>query len=81
MKGMSPEALEIVKEGAPQFIMRVEEAAEKTRRHGRRARISLDLKAFYDDPMLLYASLWYAHTRGVGVFFPHQDEVETHSQR
>lgn len=70
MEEISPDALRLVQEGAPRFLKAVERAAKQSQRDNtQNAGISLTLDAFYDDPMLLYAALWYAYSQGVPVTF------------
>jgi len=66
MKDISREALDLAIEGAPQFIARIDRAGESAL-HRRRVRVISTLRTFNDDPMLLYACLWYACSRGVEI--------------
>lgn len=66
---ISSDALQVVQEGAPVFLVSVDRLARlpHTKSHMKIIRISL--ATFYDDPLLLYASVWYAATKGVHVIF------------
>jgi hypothetical protein len=67
MEGISQEALDLLMQGAPQFVKCVDEAIIKGQIRRGPAQVSVTLEAFHDDPLLLYASLWYAGTKGVNV--------------
>jgi hypothetical protein len=69
MQDISPEALQLVEQGASHFIHVVQRAAAESRQRKEPISVFLTLDAFYDDPMLLYASLWYAYSQGVVVTF------------
>lgn len=59
----------MVEQGASHFIHVVQRAAAESRQRKERIVVLLTLDAFYDDPMLLYAALWYAYSSGVIVTF------------
>ena len=60
---ISPEYRQFVQDHAPRFA----EAVDRVRRNDGTAVTTL--RAFRNNPFLLYAALWYAATEGVGVTF------------
>ncbi len=78
MHDISSPARRLALEGAPRFVEAVRSVQRKNRLSKRRHALLLTLDAFYDDPMLLYACLWFAYSRGVEVrFFPKTYQAET----
>ena|SRR5579871_1635394 len=69
MQDISPEAIRLVEESAPDFIVAVAHAKEIAERKHTPAKLNLTLNAFEDDPILLYACLWYACSHDVTVCF------------
>ena len=65
MKAIPPATLRMVEENAPEFLRAVEVATKAQTRVGAPAVVRLAFDTFVDDPLLLYAGLWYAATRGV----------------
>src|SRR5579859_4759999 len=63
MQPITPEALAMVQDDAPDVIARVQRANQ----HRRHRSIRLTLDRFDDNPILLYACLWYAATSGVAI--------------
>lgn len=69
MPDLPPDALRLVQEGAPDFAEAVAAALEAGHERHHRVPVRLTLAAFRDDPMCLYACLWYASSQGVEVRF------------
>lgn len=69
MKPISPEALQLVQEEAPNFIQAVQQASLQSGHFQEETAILLTLEAFHDNPMLLYACLWYAESQKVSLTF------------
>lgn len=67
MQDISPEALHLVQEGAPHFFQAVQRVVTAHPRPAETPPLLSTLETFYDDPILLYAALWYAYTQGVPV--------------
>jgi hypothetical protein len=66
MKDISQEAVDLAMQGAPKFVQRINQAGGSVLPR-RRVRVTSTLNAFEDDPMLLYACLWYACSCGVEI--------------
>ena len=64
---ISKDALQLLQEGATEFIKDVDRLSSKPHRKTYRKSIRITLALFYDNPILLYAALWYAASRGVAV--------------
>lgn len=69
MHDISPEALRLIERDAPTFITAVWHAKEGLHQGQEAATLLLTLDAFADDPILLYACLWYCATVGVTCTF------------
>lgn len=69
MQDIPADVLALAEEGAPQFVQDVRTAARTGSMEGVAPALRLALETFQDDPMLLYACLWYAHACGVDVMF------------
>ena len=69
MEAISPEALHLIEESAPTFLTAVQRARKQEDSDQEAVAILLSLDAFYDDPILLYACLWYSATLGVRCTF------------
>lgn len=69
MHDFPTETLRLLRQGAPQVFRAVDMAHAKSGRTRRTVRLSLTLDAFEDNPMLLYAAVWYASREGVSVTF------------
>jgi hypothetical protein len=65
MKDITPDARRLVEEKAPPFIVAVQNAAASLDKGQNPATLHLTLDAFEDDPVLLYACLWYSASCGV----------------
>ena len=64
---ISKDARQLLREGAPEFMKEVDRLSSKPHRKTYRKSIRISLALFYDNPVLLYAALWYATTKGVNV--------------
>ena len=60
---ISPEYRQFVLDHAPRFALAVDHARK------REGSAATTLRAFRDNPFLLYAALWYAASEGVAVTF------------
>jgi hypothetical protein len=69
MKKITAEALELVREGAPHFVSDVKRAVKESEGRTEPMPVITSLVAFCDDPMLLYACLWFARSEAVAVLF------------
>ena len=69
MHDISPEALRLVEHDAVDFIVAVQHAKKSTLQGQVPTQIILTLDAFFDNPMLLYACLWYGASQGVTCVF------------
>jgi hypothetical protein len=67
MRPISSEALHLLRQGAPQFVKDVRRTLREGRASEGRLSLTVRLEDFDDDPMLLYAALWYACTEGIAV--------------
>ena len=61
MENISPEALRLVTENAPDLLAMVKQA----KRQRPPTPVTVPLDRFHDDPILLYAAAWYCITIGV----------------
>ncbi len=62
MPSLSAQTVQMVQQDAPWFLDQVAQAQRR-----RRKTLTLSLNKFEDNPLLLYACLWYASTEGVSV--------------
>jgi len=67
MKKITPEAQKLAEEAAPKFITAVQKSKEARQAHHEEVSVITSLEAFNDDPMLLYACLWYASSEEIAV--------------
>ena len=61
MENISPEALRLVTENAPDLLAMVRRA----RRRQPATPVTITLDRFRDDPLLLYAAVWYSVANGI----------------
>ena len=66
---ISSEVLKLVLEDAPDFAAQVDRLAAMPHNKSHTKIIRMSLETFYDNPILLYACLWYAATKGVNAHF------------
>jgi len=77
MQSISKEALAQAKAKAPHFLAAVRASRRESRLRQKDVSLLLTLDAFYDDPFLLYACLWFAYSHGVRVIFSAPQPVRT----
>jgi hypothetical protein len=69
MQDIPDEAVRLIEQNAPGFIVAVQSLQERQGKAEVASPILLTLDAFADDPLLLYACLWYSATYGVACTF------------
>lgn len=69
MNEISTDAERLVREEAPGFVAAVKHALRESKKRRETVPILQSLDAFDDDPMRLYACLWFAYAKGVSVMF------------
>ena len=82
MRKIDLQTIEFAQNHQPDFTQAVQNARDAARESGSPATITSTLEAFYDDPMTLYACLWYADTLRVSVTFqPSTRRTRSHSHK
>ena len=69
ISSISPLAIQLVQEGAPDFLRTVDRLARFPHNKSHKKIIRTSIGQFYDDAILLYASVSYAASKGVTVAF------------
>ena len=67
MQPITSQARKLVQEKMPHFLDEVRSVQASVRGTRKRARLTLRLDQFQDDPFQLYACLWYARSEGIDV--------------